>query len=88
MATPLVACVGGFLGAGKTTALAAAARDLATRGLRASVITNDQGSQLVDTEILRAEGFPTEEVIGGCFCCRFDELVAHADRITASERLG
>jgi G3E family GTPase len=78
---PIIACVGGFLGAGKTTAIAAAARELAARGKRVGVVTNDQGSRLVDTALLRDAGLPAEEVTGGCFCCRFDELVAGAERI-------
>jgi Ni2+-binding GTPase involved in maturation of urease and hydrogenase len=80
MVRPLVACVGGFLGAGKTTALLAAARELVSRGKRVSIITNDQGSQLVDTAFLRDAGLSADEVTGGCFCCRFDELVETAGR--------
>ncbi len=77
----LIACVGGFLGAGKTTALVRAARELMRRGLRVGVITNDQGDALVDTEVMRGFGLPTEEITGGCFCCKFDELVRHAQRL-------
>jgi len=71
--------LGGFLGAGKTTAVAALAQHLTARGLRVGLITNDQGSELVDTAMLRARGFATEEIPGGCFCCRFNSLV-HAAR--------
>ena len=46
---PLIAVVGGFLGAGKTTLILAAARLLEQRGLRAAAILNDQGDDLVDT---------------------------------------
>jgi len=81
MAKVLMACVGGFLGAGKTTALVGAARELMGRGLRVGIITNDQGNNLVDTEVVRGLGFPAEEIAGGCFCCRFDEFVVHAERI-------
>lgn len=81
MTQVLIACVGGFLGAGKTTALASAARELVSRGLKVGIITNDQGEQLVDTRVMRALGFPTEEITGGCFCCKFNELVEHVDRI-------
>lgn len=81
MASIIIACVGGFLGAGKTTAIAIAARELVSRGLRVGIITNDQGSRLVDTAFLRDSGLETEEVTGGCFCCRFDDLLANADRI-------
>src|SRR5262249_61287111 len=65
----LIACVGGFLGAGKTPALVAAARELIKRGLRVGIITNDQGGLLVDTEVMRDLGLPAEEITGGCFCC-------------------
>ena len=43
--------IGGFLGAGKTTAVAAVAQHFAAQGLRVGLITNDQGSELVDTTI-------------------------------------
>ena len=77
----LFAGVGGFLGAGKTSAILAAARDLQARGLRVGVVTNDQGSDLVDTAVFRGEGLPASEIAGGCFCCRFDELLAASDRL-------
>jgi len=73
--------IGGFLGAGKTTAVAALAQQLSAQGLRVGLITNDQGSELVDTAMLRARGFATEEIPGGCFCCRFNSLVEAADRL-------
>src|SRR5258706_16169127 len=77
----LLGCVGGFLGAGKTTALAAAARELLARGYKVGLVTNDQGRDLVDTAFFRSLGLPTAEVAGGCFCCRFDELVETAGRL-------
>jgi G3E family GTPase len=43
------------------------------------LITNDQGSNLVDTAMLRSQRFATEEIPGDCFCCRFDSLVEAAD---------
>jgi Ni2+-binding GTPase involved in maturation of urease and hydrogenase len=67
--------VGGFLGAGKTTALLRAAERLTARGLRVGLITNDQSGGLVDTAIARARGLPVAEIAGGCFCCRFTSLV-------------
>ena len=72
--------VGGFLGSGKTTAIGSACELLRERGLRAAVVTNDQGEMLVDTGALAATGVTTAEVTGGCFCCRYDELV---ERIAA-----
>ncbi len=68
--------VGGFLGAGKTTALARLARMYQARGQRVGVVTNDQARDLVDTNTFRAQGFATQEVPGACFCCRFDDLVS------------
>lgn len=67
--------VGGFLGAGKTTALAALAVRLRERGLSVGVVTNDLAADLVDTASLRAADLPVTEVAGGCFCCRFPDLV-------------
>jgi G3E family GTPase len=73
--------IGGFLGAGKTTAMARLARHLQDQGLRVGLISNDQSSGLVDTALLRSKGFPVEEIPGGCFCCRFDSLVEAADHL-------
>ncbi len=78
--------IGGFLGAGKTTAVAALAKQLSAQGLRVGLITNDQGSELVDTAMLRAKGFATEEIPGGCFCCRFNSLVDAANNLTAATK--
>ena len=50
--------IGGFLGAGKTTAVARLARHLTDRGRRVGLICNDQSSGLVDTTLLRSRGLP------------------------------
>ena len=76
--------IGGFLGAGKTTAVGSLARRLAGQGRRVGLMTNDQGRHLVDTAMLRSQGFVTEEIPGGCFCCRFTSLVDAAQKLTAS----
>jgi G3E family GTPase len=78
--------IGGFLGAGKTTAVGRLARVLTDKGLRVGLITNDQGRNLVDTAMLRSQGFATEEIPGGCFCCRFNSLVEAAERLAAQNR--
>src|SRR5438094_3715946 len=78
--------IGGFLGAGKTTAVARLAERLTKQGLRVGLITNDQGSELVDTAMLRSRGFATEEIPGGCFCCRFNSLVEAANKLSAATR--
>lgn len=75
--------IGGFLGAGKTTAVARLAQQLAAQGKRVGLITNDQGRELVDTKMLRSLGFNTEEIPGGCFCCRFNSLVDAAQKLSA-----
>ena len=75
MAAVTVHLVGAFLGSGKTTAIRSTACELRRqRGEAASVITNDQGTLLVDTAFLRGS-HPTREVTRGCFCCRYDPLV-------------
>src|SRR6059058_6059112 len=78
--------IGGFLGAGKTTSVARLARRLTDQGRRVGLITNDQGSELVDTAFLRSRGFATEEISGGCFCCRFNSLVEAANKLSAATR--
>lgn len=78
--------IGGFLGAGKSTAVGRLARHLTDSGLRVGLITNDQGSGLVDTRNLRHQGFPVEEIAGGCFCCRFDALETAARSLAEDER--
>lgn len=78
--------VGGFLGAGKTTAIARLGHFLDARGLQVGLITNDQSTDLVDTAMLRSEGFEVEEIAGGCFCCRFDSLHEAATRLDERTR--
>ena len=72
--------VGGFLGSGKTTAIGSACELLHGRGLPAAVVTNDQGEMLVDTGALAGTGAALAQITGGCFCCRYPELV---ERIAA-----
>jgi G3E family GTPase len=78
--------IGGFLGAGKTTAISKLAAELMRQGLRVGLITNDQGRNLVDTAMLRSQGFATEEISGGCFCCRFNSLLEASKKLTANLR--
>ena len=73
--------IGGFLGAGKTTAILQLAAWLNARGLRVGLITNDQGGGLVDTALAAAHRMPVEEIVGGCFCCRFTSLVEAAESL-------
>lgn len=75
--------IGGFLGAGKTTAVLKLAEHLSAAGNRVGLITNDQSVGLVDTAMLESHGFAVEEITGGCFCCRFNSLIDAADKLTA-----
>src|SRR5581483_4398312 len=78
--------LGGFLGAGKTTAMARLARHYVEQGLEVGLVTNDQALGLVDTQNLRAQGFDVGEVAGACFCCKFNDLVATAGQLSEDER--
>jgi Ni2+-binding GTPase involved in maturation of urease and hydrogenase len=78
--------IGGFLGAGKTTAILKLAKYLKRKGQRVGLITNDQGTGLVDTQMAEASHFPVEEISGGCFCCRFNSLVDASQKLTAVTR--
>lgn len=84
MLKPRYIMIGGFLGAGKTTVILQLARRLSAKNARVGLITNDQSSGLVDTTMLKSHGFATEEITGGCFCCRFNSLVDAANNLTAS----
>lgn len=73
--TPTLIFVGGFLGSGKTTLILKAAEMLKQRGKRVAYISNDQDAGLVDTRQAEAQGVPNREIAGGCFCCRFSDLM-------------
>lgn len=73
--------IGGFLGAGKTTAMLRLAHHLVKEGKTVGLITNDQSSGLVDTALARASGLPVAEITGGCFCCRFQSLMDAANHL-------
>lgn len=75
--------VGGFLGSGKTTAIAGAAKYFMRQGKRVGVVTNDQGKYLVDTAFFQLSNVPAVEVTGGCFCCNYDALDQQLDRLIA-----
>lgn len=80
---PWIVVVGGFLASGKTTLILAAAQELERRGLRCAALFNDQGSDLVDRHYAANSGLFSGEVVGGCFCCRFSNLVEEIHRIQA-----
>jgi hypothetical protein len=76
---PTVIFVGGFLGAGKTTLILAAARELKRCGKRCAAILNDQSDALVDTQLAELHGVPSGEVTDGCFCCRLSDLTVQIE---------
>ena len=66
--------------------LARLARHYQKRGLNVGVVTNDQASDLVDTNTLRAQGFDVGEVAGSCFCCNFDGLMGTIEKLGQDRR--
>ena len=81
MKIPQVILVGGFLGAGKTTLLAEAAARLTRQGKRVGLVANDQAADMVDTAMLKETGASVMEVAGGCFCCRFPDMVSAMEQL-------
>jgi Ni2+-binding GTPase involved in maturation of urease and hydrogenase len=77
---------GGFLGSGKTTAIAGACRQLMNKQVKVAVITNDQGEQQVDSAFIGSLGIPFREVGGGCFCCRYSQLDNHIQSLFTGHR--
>lgn len=84
MSTELI-IVGGFLGSGKTTSILSIAKCLLDSGKKVGIVTNDQGSDLVDTNFLRKSGLSVLEVAGGCFCCNFDEFITKVQDLAKNE---
>ncbi len=78
--------VGGFLGAGKTTALGAIGQRLSAAGRQVAMLTNDQADDLVDTGMAGYHGLPVREVANGCFCCRFQDVIDRCDEILEAVR--
>lgn len=76
----------GFLGAGKTTTMINTAQILKNSGKVVAIVTNDQGKELIDTELARLNELDTEEITGGCFCCRFDELYSTLDALARDKQ--
>jgi len=78
--------IGGFLAAGKTTSILSIAKHLLKKNYKIGIVTNDQGSQLVDTAFLASNGLPVLEVEGGCFCCNFDEFSNKLNQLSAEQK--
>ncbi len=77
--------LGGYLGAGKTTLAVNLAKSLKEkRDKSVSIIMNDQGDVLVDTEYSKDAGFDTRDIMGGCFCTNFDKFVSSARTLVST----
>lgn len=86
MTNPRFIMIGGFLGAGKTTTVARLAHRFQSQGKHIVIVTNDQATDLVDTNLLRSQGYEVGEVAGSCFCCNFNELTSTVERLGADRR--
>ncbi len=84
--SPRFIMIGGFLGAGKTTTIARLASHFRAAGKNVAIVTNDQAADLVDTLLLRSQGFQVGEVAGSCFCCNFDALTGTVESLSAEQR--
>jgi G3E family GTPase len=78
--------LGGFLGSGKTTAIATAAKMFGRNNVSLAVITNDQGSQLVDAAFMDSLNIPGAEVKNGCFCCNYDQFYSTIENLKRTIR--
>jgi len=83
---PRFIMIGGFLGAGKTTTIARLAHRFRSEGKNVAIVTNDQASDLVDTLLLRSQGFSVGEVAGSCFCCNFNALTGTVEALSEDQR--
>lgn len=83
---PRFIMIGGFLGAGKTTTIARLAAHFRQLGKNVAIVTNDQASDLVDTLMLRSQGFQVGEVAGSCFCCNFNGLTSTVESLSSDQR--
>lgn len=83
---PRFIMIGGFLGAGKTTTISRLAGRFQSLGQGVAIVTNDQATDLVDTHLLRSQGFSVGEVAGSCFCCNFNELTRTVENLAADRR--
>ncbi len=72
--------LGGFIGSGRTTAVARLAKHAQTRGLSMAALLNDRGLSLVDSAWLKWERVRVQEVVGGCLGTQGTRLTAAVHR--------
>lgn len=70
--------ISGFLGAGKTTFVNLLLRHYMSKGLKPVYIVNELGQQVLDAEVIKANGFTAVEMEGGCVCCSLKEDIKTA----------
>lgn len=83
-AKPRYVVFGGFLGAGKSASIVCLGHLLQQQGHRVGIITNDEGTELVDTNQFRSAGFVVEEIQGGAFPTQIDSFLSAAQRLEAT----
>ena len=76
----------GFLGSGKTTAIQKAAQLFLKQGIKTGVITNDQGTKLVDGDFFTSLDIPGKQVVNGCFCCNYNDLDASIKSLIETDK--
>lgn len=77
--------VSGFLGAGKTTTMAALTKHLSESWGKTAIIANDLGAKnLVDAATTAACGCDVEEITGDCICYINETLTERLDRMHAA----
>lgn len=76
----------GFLGAGKTTAMIAFARNINARDLgHGAILANDLGAgNIVDAEFTAAAGITTLPISGNCICYQHENLVDKLHQLEAA----
>lgn len=79
--------LGGFLGAGKTTAMIAFSEYLSGQGKMPAILVNDLGTRdLVDSATTEAACCCTDEITGDCICYQTEELMHKLRRFRDSTR--
>lgn len=71
-----VMLISGFLGSGKTTTMVSMAEYMRANGKVCALITNDLGSNLVDTNFVASHHVPVVEISDGCLCHDVPQTVA------------
>lgn len=80
MQTCRIMLMSGYLGSGKTTSMTALAEYLTAQGVKVCLITNDLGSNLVDTAYVAESGIPVLEIANGCLCHDVPQLLEKINR--------